>query len=131
MLLIAGRYARSVQAQLQTTGHLFEKRYHAVLVDADEYLLTLLRYIHLNPVRANLVSSPDDYPGPVTMRISERATSRGSQRHLHCACSTLIASERSSPTRRSSLVRTVSSPLTECNERDPRILGSDSFAHRF
>jgi len=41
---------------------LFEKRYHPVLVDADEYLLELLRYIHLNPVRAHMVTSPDDYP---------------------------------------------------------------------
>ena len=62
MLLMAGRYARRVQARLETTGHLFEKRYHALLVDADEYLLALLRYIHLNPVRASLVSSPDEYP---------------------------------------------------------------------
>src|SRR4051795_7601619 len=46
---------------LNTTGHLFEKRYYPVLVDADEYLLELLRYIHLNPVRARMVASPDDY----------------------------------------------------------------------
>ena len=58
---IASQYARTTQAILQTTGHLFERRYHAVLVDADSYLLTLLRYIHLNPVRAALVSRPGDY----------------------------------------------------------------------
>jgi putative transposase len=34
---------------------------HPVLVDADEYLLELLRYIHLNPVRARMVSHPRDY----------------------------------------------------------------------
>jgi len=33
------------------TGHLFQGRYKAILVDADSYLLELLRYIHLNPVR--------------------------------------------------------------------------------
>lgn len=59
--LIAGRYARKVQAQLETTGHLFENRYHAKLVDEDEYLLALLRYVHLNPVEANLARSPLDY----------------------------------------------------------------------
>jgi putative transposase len=58
---IASRYARIAQASIRTTGHLFERRYHAVLVDADSYLLTLLRYIHLNPVRASLVSKPGDY----------------------------------------------------------------------
>lgn len=62
ILRIASRYARRVQASLPTTGHLFERRYHAVLVDADSYLLTLIRYIHLNPVRAAMVSDPANYP---------------------------------------------------------------------
>lgn len=61
VLRIAGRYARIVQSALQTTGHLFERRYHAVLVDAENYILTLVRYIHLNPVRAGLVRAPGDY----------------------------------------------------------------------
>lgn len=61
MLRIASQYARRVQASLATTGHLFERRYHAVLVDADNYLLTLVRYIHLNPVRAGMVADPADY----------------------------------------------------------------------
>lgn len=62
MLRIASTYARTVQLRLQTTGHLFERRYHATLVDADNYLLTVLRYIHLNPVKAGLVSDPAVYP---------------------------------------------------------------------
>jgi REP element-mobilizing transposase RayT len=62
MLRIASTYARTVQLQLQTTGHLFERRYHATLVDADNYLLAVLRYIHLNPVMAGLVSNPGAYP---------------------------------------------------------------------
>ena len=62
LMRIASRYARKHQRQLNTTGHLFERRYHAVLVDADAYLLTLLRYIHLNPVRAGLVTDPSAYP---------------------------------------------------------------------
>jgi putative transposase len=62
MLRIAGRFARTVQRHLHTTGHLFEKRYHPILVDADQYLLELLRYIHLNPVRAHMVEHPSDYP---------------------------------------------------------------------
>jgi len=61
MLRIASRYARSVQHRLETTGHLFERRYHCTIVDADRYLLTLLRYIHLNPVKAGLVRDPTDY----------------------------------------------------------------------
>ena len=62
VLRIASRYARRVQARMQTTGHLFERRYHAVLVDADAYLLTLVRYIHMNPVRGGLVTEAARYP---------------------------------------------------------------------
>jgi REP element-mobilizing transposase RayT len=61
ILRIASRYARKVQARLETTGHLFERRYHCTIVDADQYLLTLLRYIHLNPVKAGLACDPLDY----------------------------------------------------------------------
>lgn len=62
MLRIASTYARTVQSRLETTGHLFERRFHAVLVQADRYLLELLRYIHLNPVRAGLAADPALYP---------------------------------------------------------------------
>ena len=41
-------------------GPLFADRYKAVLVDADEYLLELIRYVHLNPVRAGVVARPED-----------------------------------------------------------------------
>ena len=130
MLLVAGRYARAVQARLQTTGHLFEKRYHALLVDADEYLLTLLRYIHLNPVRANLTASPDDYPWSshhaylgrrrepwVTTGFALRMFDADRQR----AIAAYEAFVSAAPAR---------SPLLDRNERDSRILGSDAFARR-
>ncbi|WP_297823809.1 addiction module toxin RelE [uncultured Paraglaciecola sp.] len=43
-------------------GHLFQGRYKATLVDKDACLLELCRCIVLNPVRANMVSSPDEWP---------------------------------------------------------------------
>jgi REP element-mobilizing transposase RayT len=58
MRQIAAEFARAMQLKLETTGHYFERRYHATLVDTDAYLLELLRYIHLNPVRAGLVDDP-------------------------------------------------------------------------
>ena len=61
MQRISARYARWFQSTLPTTGHLFERRYHALLVDADSYLLEAVRYIHLNPVRAELVRYPNEY----------------------------------------------------------------------
>ena len=61
MHLLASRYARSRQRRVPTTGHLFERRYRAKLVDADQYLLALVRYIHRNPVRAGLVADAAAY----------------------------------------------------------------------
>ena len=61
MLRIASTYARAVQRRIKTTGHLFERRYHASLMDADNYLMAVIRYIHLNPVVAGLARSPSDY----------------------------------------------------------------------
>jgi REP element-mobilizing transposase RayT len=61
MRQIASGYARAFQQKIETTGHLFERRYHATLVDVDSYLMELLRYIHLNPVRARLVNHPAEY----------------------------------------------------------------------
>jgi len=43
------------------TGHVFEQRYKAMLVDKDNYLLQVSRYIHLNPVEAKLCERPQDY----------------------------------------------------------------------
>ena len=61
MQRIAMRYSRYRHKALRTTGHLFERRYKAKLVDVDAYFLTLLRYIHLNPVKARIVPRPADY----------------------------------------------------------------------
>ena len=58
---IASNYARAFQARVPTTGHLFERRYHATLIDADAYLLEVLRYIHLNPVAAGIVRHVSEY----------------------------------------------------------------------
>jgi len=49
------RYTRWVNGRRKHSGHLFQVRYKAVLVDADSYLSALTRYIHLNPVRAGIV----------------------------------------------------------------------------
>jgi hypothetical protein len=61
MQRVGTRFARYVQKGIPTTGHLFENRYSALLVDADSYFLELIRYIHLNPVRAGIVATPEQY----------------------------------------------------------------------
>ncbi len=54
-------YTQYVNTRNQQTGHLFQGRYHATLIDNDEYLLAVVRYIHLNPVTAGLVNDPIEY----------------------------------------------------------------------
>lgn len=56
------RYTRWINWRHERSGHLFQGRYQAILVDGDAYLLELVRYLHLNPVRAGMVSSPGAYP---------------------------------------------------------------------
>ena len=46
------------------SGTLWEGRYKSTVVDADNYLLTVYRYIELNPVRAEMVNHAADYPWP-------------------------------------------------------------------
>jgi len=59
---LAFRYTQAINRKHKRSGHLFQGRYQALLVDQDTYLLELVRYIHLNPVRARLVADPADYP---------------------------------------------------------------------
>jgi putative transposase len=44
-----------------TCGHLFQGRYKSIVVDKDSYFQELTRYIHLNPVRAKMVTAPEHY----------------------------------------------------------------------
>ncbi len=50
-------YAQYYNRRHKRTGHLFENRYKSILCDEDNYLLALVRYIHLNPLRANIVKT--------------------------------------------------------------------------
>jgi hypothetical protein len=61
MQRLTSQYARKVHRKHGESGHLFQQRYHALLVDPDMYLLKLIRYIHLAPVRAGIVQDPGDY----------------------------------------------------------------------
>ena len=50
-------YAGDFNRRHNRHGHLFQNRYKSILCQADQYLLELVRYIHLNPVRAGIVDS--------------------------------------------------------------------------
>jgi putative transposase len=58
---LAQRYVRTINRTYRRTGTLWDGRYKAGLVDTERYLLTCMRYIELNPVRAHMVAHPSDY----------------------------------------------------------------------
>ncbi len=74
---INGSYTTYFNVKHKRAGHLLQGRYKAVLVQADTYAAELSRYIHLNPVRAKMVPSPEEYQwsgttGNICSRLSEK-----------------------------------------------------------
>jgi REP element-mobilizing transposase RayT len=54
-------YATYFNRKHNRNGHLFQGRFKAILIDAEAYLKHLSRYIHLNPVRAKIIETPEQY----------------------------------------------------------------------
>ena len=93
------KYAGYVNGRYDRVGHLFQGRFKSVLAEAESYLHLLTRYIHLNPVRAGLVSHPGDYrwssyrvylglcPKPAWLEVERTLCrfpgTRGEQRRAH------------------------------------------------
>jgi putative transposase len=61
MRQLNGVYTQASNRRHSQSGHLFQGRYKAILVNADAYLLELTRYIVLNPVRAGMVDMPNEW----------------------------------------------------------------------
>ena len=61
MSRINKNYARNFNNKYNYVGHVFQSRYNGELIENDEYVLEASRYIHLNPVRANMVNTPENY----------------------------------------------------------------------
>ncbi len=55
-------YVRYVNIKYKRTGTLWEGRYKATIVQSEKYFLTLMRYIELNPVRAEMAEMASEYP---------------------------------------------------------------------
>jgi putative transposase len=54
-------YSQYHNRKYRKSGHLLQGRYKAILCQSDQYLAELVRYIHLNPVRARMVRRPQDF----------------------------------------------------------------------
>jgi putative transposase len=77
MHLLGSLYARYFNDRYDRTGTLWEGRYKAAIVHDEQYLLACMRYVELNPVRAQMVSEPGNYPWS-----SYRCTGLASPDHL-------------------------------------------------
>jgi REP element-mobilizing transposase RayT len=62
MRVLNGSYSQYFNRRHELPGHLFQGRYHAILVQRESYLLELTRYVVLNPLRAGMVSSLEAWP---------------------------------------------------------------------
>ena len=56
------RFVYWYNTKYRRVGHLFQDRFKSEPVDSDAYLITVIRYIHQNPVKAGICEKPEDYP---------------------------------------------------------------------
>ena len=139
-------YAVAFNLRHNRSGHLFQNRFKSIVCDEDAYLLELVRYIHLNPLRAGIVSSLselDSYPWcghAVVLGKREMAGQKVPEVLGLFSKKTAVARERYSAfiadgdvmSRRKNLVgqrdwKAASDAETHMNF-DSRILGDDGFA---
>ena len=131
MRQLNGEYTRRFNFRNAMVGHLFQGRYKAILVQRQTYLLALIRYVVLNPVRARMVTTASawpwssysmtccDVPAPnwldTDWLLSQFAEQRSSAVHAYRE---FVAAGRDG-----------ASPLV--NTRHQLILGDDDFVKRF
>lgn len=70
-------YTGYFNRKYKRAGHLFQGRYKGILIDRENYLIELSRYVHLNPVRAKMVKRPEEhewssYRGYIRKREAEK-----------------------------------------------------------
>src|SRR5260221_8242371 len=61
MQWLCGTYVGWFNRKYQRVGHLFQGRFKSFVIEKEAYLLEVLRYVVLNPVRAKMVARPEDY----------------------------------------------------------------------
>jgi REP element-mobilizing transposase RayT len=126
-----GRYALAFNQRHGRVGHLFQGRFEALLVQRERYLLTLMRYVMLNPVRAGFCVTPDEWRWSSYLDMA--GVRRGASPRL--AVGAALALFAPSPIEaREQFTRYVLAgigvPPPSPHEEHPRILGDDDFVAR-
>ncbi len=130
MRQLNGVYTQIYNRAHDRAGHVFQGRYKAILLEKDNYLLEVARYVVLNPVRAGMVRSAKDWPWS-----SYRATA-GQSRGIPCLnvewLLSVFAKRTSTAMERYKKYVQEGTPSTSPWEhlRNQIYLGSDSFIDR-
>ncbi|MSR89031.1 MAG: hypothetical protein EXS67_05205 [Candidatus Margulisbacteria bacterium] len=61
MWYLGKNFAREVNIHMNADGPVFKSRFHSLVVETEKNLLNLSRYIHLNPVSAQMSTTPEEY----------------------------------------------------------------------
>jgi len=126
------RYTIWINARQKRVGHLFQGRFKALLVDADSYLLELVRYTHMNPVRAGMVAHPAEYQWSshaaylheeILPWLESQAILSQFSRHID------VARERYADFINQGIDE-AHRPEFHCGASDARVVGDDDFAQR-
>jgi REP element-mobilizing transposase RayT len=75
-------YAQYYNRRYRRVGHLLQGRHKAILCQSERYLSELVRYIHLNPVRAGMVTRPEDYELVDQIEMLRKKGSRSARSNL-------------------------------------------------
>ena len=73
MRQLNGVYTQVFNRRHGKTGHIFQGRYKAIVIQKDSHLLEVCRYVVLNPVRARMVEKPEEYPWSSYLATAGRA----------------------------------------------------------
>ena len=132
MQSIGRKYVRYVNERYERTGTLWEGRFKSSLVDSERYFLTCSRYIELNPVRAQMVADPDQYPWS-----SHRHNALGKADALITPHEAYDALGSSVPERQTAYRALFGAPMESATldiirqaANEGRVLGSDDFMER-
>lgn len=131
MKQLNGLYTQRFNRRHGRVGHLFQGRFGAILVERETYLLELVRYISLNPVRGRIVSTPEDWRWSSHRAHSALASAPG-WLCVEAILERFGADPMQAPLRYRSFVDAgsgLAGPWAQV--RGQVLLGSDAFAERF
>ena len=132
MHMLGRYYVQYFNDCYQRSGSLWEGRYKATLIDSAAYLLTCMRYIELNPVRAKRVAHASDYPWSSYANNALGQANELVRPHLEYVRLDSTPAERQTAYRQLFKHRIAESSLAEIREATNKawVLGGDRFKRR-